>query len=74
MANGAAVREAQKPEHLAKARDNARAAIASMLETPLDVAGLGDVKVVVRFPEDGVRDGERWDVSPSIEEVLARRR
>jgi hypothetical protein len=74
MANGAAVKEAQKPEHLAKARDNARAAIASMLETPLDVAGLGDVKVVVRFPEDGVRDGERWDVSPSIEEVLARRR
>ena len=74
MANGAAVRETQKPEHLAKARDNARAAIASMLETPLDVAGLGDVKVVVRFPEDGVRDGERWDVSPSIEEVLARRR
>ena len=74
MANAAAVQEAGKPEHLNKARDNARRAISDLLAAPLDVAGLGDVKVVVRFPEDGVRDGERWDVSPSIEEVLAQRR
>ena len=26
------------------------------------------------MPEDGYRDGERWDVSPSIEDVLARAR
>ncbi|QIL02365.1 DUF4230 domain-containing protein [Sphingomonas sinipercae] len=71
LANQAAVKEANKPEHLAKARDNARQAIAATLQTPLEVAGLGDVKVVVRFPTDGYRDKERWDVSPSMAEVLA---
>ena len=74
LSNRAALAEAARPDHLAKARDNARSAIADMLEAPLDVAGLGDVKVVVRFPEDGYRDSERWDVSPSIAEVLATNR
>ena len=74
MSNRAAVAEAGKPEHLAKARSNARTAIAALLQAPLGVAGLGDVKVVVRFPEDGYRDSERWDVSPSIAEVLANHR
>jgi len=71
LANRAAVKEANKPEHLAKARENARASIASLLETPLEVAGLGNVEVVVRFPGEGTRNTERWDTSPSIAEVLA---
>ena len=71
LANRAAVKEANKPEHLAKARENARASIASLLETPLEVAGLGDVEVVVRFPGEGRQNTERWDTSPSIAEVLA---
>jgi hypothetical protein len=73
QANRAANAEAAKPEHLNKARDNARAAIADMLETPLELSGMGNVTVVVRFPQDGRRDSERWDVSPSIAEVLAAR-
>jgi hypothetical protein len=71
LANRAAVMEANKPEHLARARENARASIASLLETPLEVAGLGNVEVVVRFPGEGTRNTERWDTSPSIAEVLA---
>lgn len=73
LAAGAAAREAAKPEHLGKARANARNAIANLLQAPLNVAGYGDVTVEVRFPQDAVRDGERWDVSPSIEDVLANR-
>lgn len=74
MSNRAAANEARKPEHLGKARDNARNAIATMLRAPLDVAGLGDVRVVVRFPEDGQPVDRQWDISPSIAEVLARAR
>lgn len=73
QANRAAVAEANKPVHLNRARENAREVIASMLTTPLEVAGLGNVKVVVRFPQDGTPVTERWDVSPSIAEVLAER-
>lgn len=73
QANRAAVTEANKPVHLNRARDNAREVISSMLATPLEVAGLGNVEVVVRFPQDGAPTTERWDVSPSIAEVLAER-
>lgn len=73
QANRAASAEAAKPVHLEKARANARAAIAGMLETPLELSGMGKVTVVVRFPQDGRRSDERWDVSPSIAEVLAGR-
>lgn len=68
-----AEKTARKPEHLQRARDEARNRIQRLLELPLKAAGQGDVQVLVRFPEDGVRDSERWDVGPSIEEVLANR-
>lgn len=71
LATDAANTEAKKPVHLNAARANAKAAVARLLETPLAVAGLGDVRVEVAFPFDGVRKGEQWDVSPSIAEVLA---
>lgn len=74
QANRAATSEALKPIHINRARDNARQAIAAMLETPLEMSGMGKVNVVVRFPQDGQRNSERWDVSPSIAEVLAGRR
>ena len=71
QANRAATTEARKPVHINRARENARAAIAAMLETPLELSGMGNVTVVVRFPQDGQRQSEHWDVSPSIAEVLA---
>ncbi len=74
QANRAAIEEAGKPIHINRARENARAVIARMLEAPLEVAGIGDVTVVVRFPQDGRPKTERWDVSPSIAEVLANRK
>lgn len=74
LATNAANTEARKPVHLNAARANAKAAVARLLETPLAVAGLGDVTVEVAFPFDGVRAGEQWDVSPSIDEVLAEQR
>ena len=73
LATRAAATEAKKPVHLNAARANARKSVAKLLETPLSVAGLGDVTVEVAFPFDGVARSEQWDVSPSIAEVLARR-
>ena len=72
LATRAAATEAKKPVHLNAARANARKSVAKLLETPLSVAGLGDVTVEVAFPFDGVATSEQWDVSPSIAEVLAR--
>ena len=73
LATRAASAEAHKPEHLNAARANARKAVANLLQAPLSVAGLGDVKVEVAFPFDAVRSSEHWDVGPSIAEVLARK-
>ena len=61
---------AQKPEHVTRAREEARSRIGSLLEMPLKASGQDDIQVVVRFPADGHRDGEQWDVSPSIQDVL----
>ncbi len=74
LATNAASTEAKKPVHLNAARANAKEAVKRLLETPLAVAGLGDVEVEVAFAFDGVRKGEQWDVSPSIAEVLAKHR
>lgn len=71
LATRAAAAEAKKPVHLNAARANARKSVAKLLETPLSVAGLGNVTVEVAFPFDGVAASEQWDVSPSIAEVLA---
>lgn len=70
--------EALKPENLNRARENARAEIARMSGQPLAAAGLGEVRVAVRFPWEP-RDGsavsvERWDQSRPMEEVLRERR
>jgi hypothetical protein len=72
LATRTADAEAKKPEHLNAARANAKATVGRLLEAPLSVAGLGDVRVEVAFPFEGGRESERWDVSPSIAEVLAK--
>jgi len=64
--------EAQKPERLAQARDNARRALAGLLAAPLSAAGERDVRVVVTFPyERGGRSGEDWDRTRTVEQALA---
>lgn len=68
-----AAAEANKPENLLAANEAAKEAIARNLRAPLAAAGLEDVTIVVRSPVDGRQDGEQWDVSPSIADVLSGR-
>lgn len=68
-----AVDEARKAENVEAATQAAREALKRNIETPLRVAGLDDVTVVVRPPAGRQDDGERWDVSRSIAEVLEER-
>lgn len=66
--------EAQKPEHLNKARENARTVLTRMAQGPLAAAGMRDVRVAVRFPwEPRSGSGERWDESRRVEDVLNER-
>jgi hypothetical protein len=62
-----------EPANLAKAQVNAEKVVAALARTPLEAAGLGPIQVRVVTPAAGVGDGERWDVSRSIEQVLADR-
>ena len=76
VANGArqqAAAEAAQPENLLAANQAAKDAIARNLQAPLAAAGVKDITVVVRSPTDGARNGEQWDISPSIADVLAGR-
>lgn len=59
-------------EHLRKARYSARVGIAALFATPLSAAGIVGVDVQVRLASDPRPGGYKpWDVSRSIEEVLA---
>jgi Protein of unknown function (DUF4230) len=74
-ATAAATSTAQDPKYIAQARANARAAIAKLATTPLKAAGLGTVKVAVRFPIDPKPASvaqEDWDRSTPVAEILAR--
>lgn len=73
LATQAAERKARSPEELQKARENGREALERLIELPLAAANIDGVNVVVRYPgEQAARDGEQWDVSPSIADVLRR--
>ncbi|URW74394.1 DUF4230 domain-containing protein [Sphingomonas donggukensis] len=72
-AQSSAATEAQKPERLAQARDNARRALAGLLAPPLAAAGERDVRVVVTFPYERSGPRERWDQSRTPEQVLSNR-
>lgn len=69
-----AAERANKAENRARARDYARAAITRLFAGSLRAARV-DAEVTVRFEgEARPADGERWDVSRSLEEVLGERR
>jgi hypothetical protein len=73
-ATAVAEREANSPERMAQARELGRTAIARLLGQPLAAAGLGEVRVVVTFPPERVRrDGERWDMSKPVDQVMRER-
>lgn len=73
-ATAAATKTAQDPKYIAQARVNARAAIAKLAAAPLKAAGLGTVKIAVRFPIDpkpaSVAQAD-WDRSTPVAEILA---
>lgn len=73
VATTLAQRKASEPRYLRQAEDSARVRIGRLLSVPLQTAGLGDVRVVVRFPADSRRRDEQWDMSRSISDVLAGR-
>lgn len=73
LATAKAGEVAAEPANLASAQRNAEKVVADLARAPLDAAGLGPITVRVVTPAAGVRDGERWDVSRSIEQVLADR-
>jgi hypothetical protein len=63
---------AKKREHLDRARASAREAMQDLVGTPLRAAGLGAVKVAVRYPWEAASDGVpvRWDESRPVEQVV----
>ena len=73
LATAKAGEVAAEPSNLAAAQRNAEKVVADLARAPLDAAGLGPITVRVVTPAAGVQDGERWDVSRSIEQVLADR-
>ena len=67
---------ARTPERLAQARANARNVVARMAQAPLQAAGLGEVRVAVRYPwetGEAAAPSERLDHSRPVEEVLKER-
>ena len=43
-----------------------------LMSAPLEALGYGDARVIVTFPpERQLRDGERWDQSRRVEEVVS---
>lgn len=72
-ARGVVAERAADPENMRKARESGRAAIAKLFGGALGAAGL-PVRVEVRYVgEARAPNGERWDVSRSLEEVLGNR-
>jgi hypothetical protein len=75
-AEARSAQEAQKPEHLNKARENARAVLTNLAQGPLTAAGIDGVRVAVRFPwepKGAGNDGEQMDRSRRVEDVLGER-
>ncbi|OYY72670.1 DUF4230 domain-containing protein [Sphingomonas sp. 28-63-12] len=63
--------EAGSPERIAQAREYARAALSRLLAAPLGTLGHGNARVIVTFPPERRRaNGERWDMSRSVQEVI----
>ncbi|WP_448661716.1 DUF4230 domain-containing protein [Sphingomonas sp. CJ20] len=68
------VRQAREATPMKLARESTRRAVERSFAMPLKAVGI-DATVQVYFAgERGSRDGERWDVSRPVEDVLANRR
>ncbi len=65
----ALLKQAGAPVPMRLARDAARRAVTSNFALPLRAAGL-KARVVVRFADEGVKSGERWDTTRALDEVL----
>ena len=64
--------KAEEPEQIARARERARTAVASLLRAPLAAAGVEDIRVRAVFSDEvGQTNTDRWDVTRSLQEVLA---
>lgn len=76
FATGRSMQAARDTKRLEQARANARQVVGKMAQGPLQAAGLGEVKVAVKFPwEMGNKAAaEQWDQSRRVEEVLEERR
>lgn len=62
---------AASPARMAQARDLARQALVKLYANPLRALGRGNARVIVTFPYERRRiNGEQWDVSRSVEDVL----
>jgi Protein of unknown function (DUF4230) len=75
-AEARSAQEAQKPEHLNKARENARAVLTNMAQGPLTAAGIEDVRVAVSFPwepKSAATGSTQMDRSRRVEDVLKER-
>ncbi len=69
-----AANEARSEQNMAAAREAARRAVQRLVQNPLAAAGYGGVDVVVLFSsENPNRLREQWDVTKSVDEVLANR-
>jgi len=69
-----AAESANKRENLDRARASAREAMQDLVAMPLRAAGLGDLKVVVRYPWEAEGSGRavRWDESRTVGQVIRR--
>ncbi|OYY77592.1 MAG: hypothetical protein B7Y43_09655 [Sphingomonas sp. 28-62-20] len=73
-ATNKAQKEAGSPARIAQAREQARAALSNLLTAPLSTLGHANARVIVTFPPERRRvNGEQWDVSRSVEEVVGGR-
>lgn len=62
--------EANRPERILQAKENARRALSRLLKAPLAAAGVKGVDVRIRFASDPLPNSERWDTTRRIDEVL----
>jgi hypothetical protein len=66
------VKQARDPVPMRLARDATRRAVERSFSMPLRAVGV-EARVRVRFADEPIKDGERWDTSRSLEDVLGNR-
>ncbi len=67
-----AAESAAKLDHMNRARASAKEAMTALVARPLRAAGLGEVKVAIRYPWETGSEGAAipWDESRAVDEVL----